>query len=141
MGYNLHITRQVYWAEDENTELHIPLSEWLEYVKSDNELTLDPKAYSYTKKDSNEKFYPPGFADWTGNKSIKGAWFDYVDGRIDSKNPEQETIIKMKQIAIALNAKLMGDDGETYDLYTDKVYKYLAEDLSRPTKTWWKFWN
>jgi hypothetical protein len=140
MGYNLHITRQEHWAEDEKLDLHITLNEWLAYVNSDEELTLNPTAYSYTKKDG-ETFYPPGFADWTGNKNVIGAWFDYTDGRIESKNPEQETINKMKQIAKALNAKLMGDDGETYDLNSDKVIKDWENESSENKKPWWKFWN
>ena len=141
MGYNLHITRQEHWAEDENTNLRIPLNEWLEYVKCDKELTLDPTAYSYAIKDSDEVFYPPGFADWTGNKNIEGAWFDYKNGRIESKNPEQETINKMKQIAKALNAKLMGDDGETYDLNSDQIFRDWETEENESKKPWWKFWK
>ncbi|HUM53411.1 MAG TPA: hypothetical protein PK431_16430 [Chitinophagales bacterium] len=149
MGYSLYITRKEHWADDNSPHLDISLNEWLEYVNNDKELTLNPTAYRYTKKDSNEEVYALGFADWTGNKDVEGAWFDYSDGIIDSKNPEPETINKMKQIAIALNAKLMGDDGETYDLYSDKVFRDWEQDwkedwkpeVTQIKKPWWKFWS
>jgi hypothetical protein len=141
MGYNLYITRQEHWAENENEDLQIKLEEWLAYVQNDKELTLNKEAYSYTKKDTDEIFYSPGFAEWTGNKNLEGAWFDYSNGSIETKNPEQETITKMKQIAKALNAKLMGDDGETYDLDSDKIIREWEEVKVKRNKPWWKFWK
>lgn len=141
MGYNLHITRQEHWAENENESLQIRLEEWLEYVHNDKELTLNKEAYSYTQKDSDEIFYPPGFAEWKGNNNLEGVWFDYSDGEIETKNPEQETIKKMKQIAKELNAKLMGDDGEIYDLDSDKIFRDEEEVKLEVNKPWWKFWK
>jgi hypothetical protein len=48
----------------------------------------------------------------------------------------------MKQIAKALNAKLMGDDGEIYDLDSEKIIKdeYVGAKV-KPNKPWWKFWE
>jgi hypothetical protein len=48
--------------------------------------------------------------DPRGNK----AWFDWRDGCIVVKNPDDEILNKMKQIAVQLRAIVVGDDGEQY---------------------------
>jgi hypothetical protein len=45
-----------------------------------------------------------------GNK----AWFDWRDGEIIVKNPDNEILAKMKRIADHIGAKVVGDDGEHY---------------------------
>jgi len=42
------------------------------------------------------------------------AWFDYRNGWIVVKNPDEEIRAKMKQIAKVLSAKVFGDEGEEY---------------------------
>jgi hypothetical protein len=42
------------------------------------------------------------------------AWFDYWKGSIVGKNPDKEIMAKMKKIAAALGANVVGDDGERY---------------------------
>jgi hypothetical protein len=43
------------------------------------------------------------------------AWFDFQDGDVVVKNPDEEILKKMWLIAQALGAKVQGDDGEIYD--------------------------
>ena len=40
MGYNLHITRQENWV-DEDVNSRIPLQEWVAYVNNDPDMRLD----------------------------------------------------------------------------------------------------
>jgi prepilin-type processing-associated H-X9-DG protein len=42
------------------------------------------------------------------------AWFDWHRGAIVVKNPDDEILGKMKLIAAALGAFVVGDDGELY---------------------------
>lgn len=42
------------------------------------------------------------------------AWFTHSKDRITVKNPDEEILVKMHQIALALSAKVQGDDGEEY---------------------------
>jgi hypothetical protein len=42
------------------------------------------------------------------------AWFDWHRGAIVVKNPDTEILDKMKQIAAALGAFVVGDEGERY---------------------------
>ena len=42
------------------------------------------------------------------------AWFDYRKGEIVVKNPGAEIRAKMKKIAAAFGANMVGDDGERY---------------------------
>ena len=48
--------------------------------------------------------------DDAGNKAL----FDHTEGRITVKNPDAEIIDKMRRIASALDARVVGDDGEEY---------------------------
>jgi hypothetical protein len=115
MGYDLHITRAPDWTE---SELHpITLEEWLAYLASDPEMRLDnlaeAKVGSETLRYENE-----GLAVWLAysGHGVGGnmAWFDYRDGQIVVKNPDQEIIDKMRRIAAALGARVVGDGGESY---------------------------
>jgi hypothetical protein len=60
----------------------------------------------------------PGVSVWTKHsgheKSGNIAWFDYRNGEIVVKNPDDEILTKMKRIAQQFGATVMGDDRETY---------------------------
>jgi hypothetical protein len=59
-----------------------------------------------------------GLAVWMAynGHTLKGnmGWFDYRKGRVVVKNPDDEILGKMRRIASALGAKVMGDEGELY---------------------------
>ena len=106
MGYDLIITREQYsdnratWVE---AGAAITPEEWLAIVQSDAELTPD----KLNEKTSPLKVY------WSGPGKYP-CWLDYSDGRLYSKNPTDEMIDKMVQIAKLLDATVVGEEGEEY---------------------------
>lgn len=99
MGYNLRITRRQHGS---NAPLSpITLSEWRELVTSDPEFRCDP---------SNGD----DVALWVGPSALEVAGLFWHDGEIESKYPDAALIEKMVELAAALDARVVGDDGEVY---------------------------
>jgi len=137
MGYELHITRQTDWF-DEDPDLKISPDEWKNYVHGDPEMRLDN--YCETKLEDGRilRIDEVGISVWlsyTGN-GLNGnyAWFSYSDGNINVKSPDDEILKKMLLIAERLNAKVLGDDGERYP------NEGIIISARKPEKPWWKFW-
>jgi hypothetical protein len=111
MGYDIHITRRESWFEKDDSD-EIKLTEWTHYVMSDPEMKLEGNAEAIPRTGDKVTYDNAGLAVWTSySKHGQGdnrAWFDFA-GR--------------------LNAKVQGDDGETYD---------TKEELQR--RPWWKVW-
>ena len=88
----------------------------------------------------------PGISMWhkysKENVNQNHAWFSYSGGNIIVKNPDQEIINKMVDIAIVLNAKVQDDEGELYakEDYLDSSLKNVSPKKTQPLKPWWKFW-
>jgi hypothetical protein len=116
MGYDVHITRADHWTESGSAPIF--LEEWLSYVAADAEMRLDnfPEAEAGTGKVLH--YENDGLAVWTAysGHGVGGnmAWFDYREGKVVVKNPDEEILGKMRLVASALGAKVMGDDGELY---------------------------
>lgn len=144
MGYEPHIVRKHDWEAYEE-ESNITLAEWLDYVKTDEELELT-EGYWVKVPGENTTQPKPGFCEWSAHSGEKRPgyrpWLDYGYGSISAKYPDYETIRKMIDIAQALNAKVVGDDGEFYD--EAAVVAMEAADATRKApvieKPWWKFW-
>ncbi|MFT3932561.1 MAG: hypothetical protein QM726_03005 [Chitinophagaceae bacterium] len=117
MGYELHIIRlNDYDNEDEIS--NITLSEWINYVEADNELNLTNGYNSKFPGQPDIWNESPGFCKWIGHPDAKEEsipWLDFNRGSISAKYPDKHTIGKMIKIAQALNAKVIGDDGEYWD--------------------------
>ncbi len=99
MGYDLHITRADFWAENDGNE--ISADEWLRFVEQDPDLRVDEAngaLFAVMERSSGD--HPP--------------WFDWSGGNVYTKNPDRRTLAKMLQIAGTLGATVQGDDGETY---------------------------
>src|SRR5712671_4343521 len=96
MGYEVHITRAKSWSE--NQANRIAAEAWLEVVRQDPSLRLNPANGPY-------------FAEWG-----QDGWLDWSDGNIYSKSPTPALINKMAEIASRLGAAVQGDDGEHYPL-------------------------
>jgi hypothetical protein len=94
------------------------LDEWLRYVASDSEMRLDNFAAAEVGGGEVLRNENNGLAVWTAysGHDVKGnmAWFDYRRGKVVVKNPDDEILAKMRRIASALGAKVMGDEGELY---------------------------
>lgn len=115
MGYDLHISRVDPWHDAESNP--ITLDEWAIYVAADPEMRMD--GYAEAEVDGGIlRIEGEGLAVWVlysgHGKEGNMAWFDYRRGRIVVKNPDDEIITKMKAIATHFQAKVLGDEGESY---------------------------
>ena len=102
MGWEIHITRAEYWPLSEQNPIR--QEEWLALIEADPELVIDP-------------FYEGTFARWLAHKvgrACEYPWFDWHEGRVFTKHPDNRTIAKMLEIASKLSAQVQGDDGERY---------------------------
>lgn len=104
MGYDLHVTRKAFWADEEGPV--ITAEEWLFLVERDPELSLDPRGGPY-------------HALWNGPSKYFDPWIDWSEGELYTKNPDPPLIAKLLEIAIALEAKVRGDDNEVYTSPTE----------------------
>jgi hypothetical protein len=101
MGYDLQITRKEFWADEEGPV--ITSAEWLGLIHDDPSLTLDEENGPY-------------FAVWTGPGEYPD-WIDYDEGGyLFSKNPTDEGVDKMIEVANRLDARVQGEDGEAYTI-------------------------
>ncbi|MGB3007882.1 MAG: hypothetical protein WBC06_15315 [Chitinophagaceae bacterium] len=148
MGYELHITRKANWF-DEDDSRQISFDEWTQILVDDKEMRLDGFAEVATTNGDTIKVESEGLSIWTkySGNGLNGnyAWFDYSLGRIVCKNPDDEIISKMLDIAKRLNAKVQGDEGEIYERSDDNKisYRHIIENNNKQTdnkKPWWKFW-
>ena len=114
MGYELHITRKKYFFDEEGDA--IAPEEWRQYVESDPELEIDPAVGENFARWSGENRYGPG-----------EAWFDWFEGSINTKAPDENILAKMLIIAQSLGGKVQGDDGEVY-LRPDLENGFVFED-------------
>jgi hypothetical protein len=116
VGYEVHITRKNNWFGDDG--LSISCDEWLQYVLNDPEMRADGYAEAPLPDHSTLRIDHPSIAVWTtySGHGVSGnmVWFMHFEDRITVKNPDEEILVKMYQIASALNAKVQGDDGEEY---------------------------
>ena len=103
MGYDIHITRAEFWAE--NDAQWIDEDEWLRVVAEDPQLQPDAKGAGYTL--------------WLGPSKHEDPWFHWSKGNISTKNPDQAIVRKMLEIASRLRARVQGDDGEFYENASD----------------------
>ena len=111
MGYDLHITRADDWSRNEGHE--ISAEEWHDLVELDTELRF-------------ARYNGPHFAIWNAHPDGAEVWLDWHDGNVTAKNPDEALLGKLLEIARKLNAKVQGDDGETYtesDLAAARVPK------------------
>ena len=148
MGYDLHITRKEHWADEEQNSGDISLEEWLAYIYNpDSELELsDGYRIKIPGIETNSQV-APGFCEWAAHPLNKRPWFNYSDGNISTKYPDEATVGKMILMAEVLNAKVQGDDGEVYELsnykqlyYGDGYSEPLKMTKNKQGKPWWKFW-
>lgn len=120
MGYDLHITRKSFWADEVGPV--ITVEEWLAYVDTDQTLTPDPRNGPYMFL-------------WNGPSKYEEPWIEWNEGELYTKNPDPPLIGKLLEIAAALDAKVRGDDNE---VYTSPTEYFHEPDLSgtqgcRPT--------
>ncbi len=142
MGYELHITRSQDWVDSEKNP--ISLEEWKSFVESSSDFRHDGFAEATTPYGDTIRVENEGLSVWT-EYSKHGedggmAWFDYHDGRIVVKNPDEEIIKKMFEVAQFFDAKVQGDEGEVYDENGESNWEELTAPTESKKKHWWKIW-
>lgn len=110
MGYDVHITRAIKWYESKETP--ISLQEWKEYIENDPEFDILEEAAISLPNGSIMSYANEGMAMWIGGE--EEVLFDYHEGQIVVKGPDDDVIKKMKEIASRLQAKVQGDENEEY---------------------------
>jgi hypothetical protein len=112
MGYDLHITRKEFWYEEDGDT--ISLEEWQRYVAMDPEVESDPE------NPGDENYVLASHPErWP-------LWWRADIGEIYTKNPDDEVIVKLVQIARALNAHVVGDNDEIYGIDTSNPCIFQA---------------
>jgi len=104
MGYNIRIIRGPDWFD--NPAHQISKSEWLDHICSDAELSIQEAGGDH---ESVTVLLPRGPLDAEGTP-----WLRWARGVINTKGPDKPTLLKMLQIAEALDAFVEGDDRERY---------------------------
>ena len=146
MGYEVHITRREMFFEEEGGS--ISLDEWKDYVSKDSEMRLDGYAEAETPdgvlRVEDESLAV--FLGWSKHEKDGGiVWMHHFEGNISYKNPDEEILKKIYHVAVALEARLQGDEGEIYDEYGESNWQELKEQgdamTKELTKKWWPFWK
>lgn len=113
MGYDVHITRKKEWSDEDGPP--ITESEWRAYVASDSEMVITGFAEVTNPQGETIRIEGPLLTEWRGHSSGGTVWFSDFRGSFAVKNPDEECLAKMRQIARALQARVQGDEGEFYD--------------------------
>jgi hypothetical protein len=111
MGYDLHITKAEDWTEA--SAQPISTNELTQLIASDPDLVVSTADYydRTAEEGDTERIHA---ILWTAHPEEVSLWFQ--DGEITAKNPDDLTIVKMLEIAERLHARVLGDDGEAYEL-------------------------
>jgi hypothetical protein len=109
MGYDVFIT---YATDSLDTARH-PLSD-AQWQRLDTEdPTLVPSTTDYNDRRAQngtiERFHP---VLWTAHPDSPPLWL--IDGAIETKSPDERTMIKMVELAFKLGARVLDEDGGTY---------------------------
>ena len=149
MGYDLHITRHpdpdCDSIDTDKPNGVISLQEWRNYVDGDPSMRMDDYAEAILPGGKSLRVTEPGIAVWldhpTATRESGLAWLHFSNGQILVKHPDQESLGKMLSIASALDAVVIGDDGEQYMNPTSHGIAPAADRTSEPHPTpWWRFW-
>lgn len=113
MGYDIHITRAPHWTESHSVA--ITLDEWKAFVADDPDMRMANFAEATSPAGETIRYENEGLAAWIpGACENPAGWFDYRNGRIVVKNPDEAMLAKIKRVAELLGARVMGDEGELY---------------------------
>jgi len=113
MGYDVHITRKKEWSDEDGPR--ITEDEWQAYVASDADMVITGFAAHTNPLGETIHITQPLLTEWRKHSSHSPVWFSYFEGSLVVKNPDDECLAKMRQIASRLQARVQGDEGEFYD--------------------------
>ncbi|RFM28141.1 hypothetical protein [Deminuibacter soli] len=141
--YELHITRRNNWYDDDS-EKSITLDEWKTFIKENEDMHLDSTFEAKMQNGESFSFESLELTRWSGYSGSRTcgnhAWFNYWSGNITVKNPDDEIIYQMLNIARKLNAKVQGTQGEEYTetYFTRAQIRFF--DANKPYRRWWHLW-
>jgi hypothetical protein len=108
MGYDIHITRRTPWWDDKGPQ--ITAAQWAAAVEADTQLEMIPQPAGGNGPQhwiARMITHPP--------EDRLGTALCWDSGTVSAKNPTDMLLAKMRQTALALDARVQGDDGEHYD--------------------------
>ena len=130
MGYYVAILR----SPDIESASENPISreEWLACVRDDPKMRVLPTGPMPLPGMPNFRVRIEGDEVWWGglpDVNPEGiVWFTYVrDGYIEVKNPDEDILHKMHEIACKLNPRVRGEEGEEYGEF-GKMTKPPSDD-------------
>ena len=100
MGYDLHMSRAIMWID--SAWFPILRAEVLGLIERHDDLAL-PEGYPVDTDTGGFDFH-----------CLPDDWLWFTGGQIKTKNPEPHLIRRMAELAVELDAWLIGDDGEVY---------------------------
>ncbi|WP_186764622.1 hypothetical protein [Comamonas flocculans] len=116
MGYEVHITRKQDPLVKDGPV--ISMEDWDAYLSCDADMRLDGYAEVNIQGGEALRMEAEGLAVWTAysGHDVNGnmAWFYFDCGAITVRNPDAEIFRKMFSIAQALDARVLGEEGEEY---------------------------
>lgn len=121
MGYSLYITRREDWSDSDGPS--IELREWIALVDADPTLRWSEELGDH-------------FAIYSDCDGAKPSWLNWERGNLESKHPHRGMIRKMHLVATALSARLIGEEGESYDSFGEEVPRTISMPLPRRDSLW-----
>jgi hypothetical protein len=100
MGYSVFITRRKHWHDASGKSISI--EEWRALVEADAELQWSADLGGNA-------------AVWRSDPGSDPEWIDAEDGHLFTKNPSTALLGKLACIAESLRARVVGEEGESYD--------------------------
>ena|SRR5947207_3206153 len=131
MGYDLHIVRTKDWTEAARAPITKPEVDAL--IAADSELAWSTTDYVDMGDEAgvSTRYY---MIMWRGQSSF---WW-YRD-QIQCSGPSEAQVSKLVQMARALGAFTVGDDGETYPL--EQTSAPAAQPPTTPSRKPWPRWK
>jgi hypothetical protein len=109
MAYDLHVVRSIHWADAADSP--ITKSDVDALVEDDPELAWSDSELIIEAKDENGAVTAFYMIRWNGTPC-----FWWYRGQVVCCGPNDRQVAKLVRIAAALNARVVGDDGERYEL-------------------------
>lgn len=137
MGYELYIQR----PEDAES---ISVDEWKSLVEIDAEFKAIEEFSSELPDGSFLEAKIPDSASWNPLGDNVPFMFSHPMAAIVVKNPDEDIIKKMIEVAEKLNAEVTGDDGEVYNRENPLGHFPDSEvigEIGAVKKNWWEFWK
>jgi len=125
MGYDLHIVRTREW--NDAYKKPILKNEVDALIASDAELSWSKTDYLDMRDEGSGRVIRYWMIEWN-----KRSTFWWYRDQIQHKNPSEREQIKMIQMARALKAMVVGDEGERYELHKSFFGEWSVTTIPLP---------